>query len=87
MKNRVIEHDEPAVMARCPSCRGTRFCSVERYLEDEDKKHLNDLQKIGFQITRRPLNQLASVAECECDLQSMQPMAKPEARPLLKLKR
>lgn len=86
-KQRVIQLDEPAVLALCPSCQGTGLFCIERFMSSDDRVHLDELRQSGFKILSKPLNQVGNTDDCRCQKPRGQAPQKPTGKPLLTLKK
>lgn len=84
---RVIQPDEPAVLAICPRCHGTGLFCIERFMSSDDCGHLEELRQSGFTILSKPLSQVGNTDDCRCKRAKGQTPPKTTGRPLLSLKR
>ena len=86
----VVSRDEPAVVAACPTCKGTKLFCISRFMEDDEKEELARLVSLGFKKKTGTLSALGSLDDCNCKPAQAKPERKPSAptgRPLLSLRR
>lgn len=86
-KQRVVQPDEPAVIAICPKCYGSGLFCIERFLNSDDERLLEELRRSGFKILTKPLCQAGNTDDCRCNRVEVQAPQKTTGRPVLSLKR
>lgn len=64
----VVGKFEPVTIVCCTSCNGVLLCSIEKYIQDDDRKEIERLASLGCQIQSLPLLKALDIAGCSCPL-------------------
>jgi hypothetical protein len=75
----VISKSEPVTLVRCPTCTGSVFYSITRFLSTDDLNDLARLTSLGYSKQSLPLNHSNNIHDCECPPGTAKPS--PAVRP------